>query len=237
MRDQVKLANSLPLNAGKWLFPTSEGLKPSKVGWCKAFEQVAITAGEELTTKDGNARFTGHSARASGAFHLAKSNVDLWRIQLFGRWQSAAFLRYVRDSPLANLNQLASEASLSQSIENARRELQLLKRCSREEEQQLAVVDLDMLEDQPIPQTPEVEGAANYVCNNNSRGKIHRIWIRSESVHPRHWRAKCGWYFGKGLTDYQMHVSIPPGIQCKACFGLKKHPKDRSDSSSSSSSS
>ncbi len=174
----MKLACSLPQNVEQWLFPTAEGAKPSKIGWCKAFEQVAILAGEELTTKDGNPKFTGHSARASGAFHLAKSNVDLWRIKLFGRWQSAALLRYVRDSLLANLKQLASEASLSQSIENARKELRLLKRCSREEEHQLAAVDLDMLEDRPIPQTPEVEGAANYVCNNNSRGKIHRIWVR-----------------------------------------------------------
>jgi len=237
MVDQVSLASTLSVNQEKWLFPTKEGLKPTKVGWCRAFEAVAFHAGEELHTSEGMPRFTGHSARSSGAFHLAKANLGLWRIQLFGQWQSAAFLRYVRDSPLANLNELATEASLAQSIENARRELQLLKQVSLEDPKQLAVVDLESVEERPVPKTPEVDEPANYVCNNNSRGKIHRIWVMSEAIHPRHWRAKCGWYFGRGLTDYQTFLQVPQGTKCKACFGLKRCPKDHSDSSSSTSSS
>ncbi len=42
----------------------------------------------------------GHSMRVSGAQHLAKAGIDLWRVQVFGRWGSAAVLKYVRDSLL-----------------------------------------------------------------------------------------------------------------------------------------
>ena len=45
--------------------------------------------------------------RISMAQYLGKLGVDIWRIQLLGRWGSSAVLRYVRDSPLQNLHSLA----------------------------------------------------------------------------------------------------------------------------------
>ena len=59
----------------------------------------------------GAPRYTGHTARASGAQQLAARGIELWKIQIFGRWGSAAFLRYVRSSPLASMTKLASEAA------------------------------------------------------------------------------------------------------------------------------
>lgn len=234
---QLTFASTQASNCGSWLFPTKDGLQPTKAGWSKSFERVAEKAGLPLQTEDGLPRFSGHSARASGAFHLAKSNVDLWRIQIFGRWKSAAFLRYVRDSPLANLNQLASEASLAQSLENARRELTLLRRVESEPfKAGLAPLEVETVEELPLPETPVVEGPAKYVHNNNSAGKIHVVWVQTETIHPRHWRAKCGWYFARGLTDYAAHSEIPPGNKCRKCFNMTaRHPKVQASSSESSS--
>ena len=235
---QVSFASKQETNLNSWLFPTGEGHQPTKAGWGKAFEKVAENDGISLQTAEGLPKFSGHSARASGAFHLAKSNVDLWRIQLVGRWKSAAFLRYVRDSPLSNLNQLASEASLTQSIENARRELALLKKVtSQEVKDVLAPLDAMSIEEEPLPETPIVEGPAKYIHNKNSAGKIHVIWVQTETIHPRRWRAKCGWYFGRDLTDYAAHSEIPPGNTCRKCFNLVARRSNVQASSSESSSS
>ena len=52
----------------------------------------------------------GHSLRASGAQHMAMAGIELWRIQVFGRWGSMAILKYVRESCLGTLGQgLASQ--------------------------------------------------------------------------------------------------------------------------------
>ena len=86
---QLEFASSLP--QGRWLFPTASGDQPSKAGWVATFEWVASQVGEPLETPTGARRFTGHSARATGAVHLAKTQVELWRIQLLGRWGSEVF--------------------------------------------------------------------------------------------------------------------------------------------------
>ena len=51
----------------------------------------------------------------------------LWRIQVFGRWSSNAFLKYVRTSPLASLC-IASQpkTAISESIAAAKSELRAL---------------------------------------------------------------------------------------------------------------
>lgn len=35
---------------------------------------------------------------------MAKNSIELWRIQLFGRWSSEAFLLYIRDAPVSQLD-------------------------------------------------------------------------------------------------------------------------------------
>ena len=123
MAAQIAFAVSVEGNAHGWLFPTALGGMSSKRGWCTTFTRVAETLGLETTWENGAPKFSGHTARASGAHHLAKAGVDLWRVQIFGRWSSAAFLRYVRSSPLASLNNLSTEAALANSIAAAKKEI------------------------------------------------------------------------------------------------------------------
>ena len=58
-----------------------------------AFKVVACAAGGEV-----GARITGHSPRVTGAQLMAQAGISEWRIQVFGRWGSAAILGYLRDS-------------------------------------------------------------------------------------------------------------------------------------------
>ena len=122
--EQVEMASKLLGNSSQWIFPTSAGGKSSKLGWSKTFETIACFNGIDLNSDNGALRFSGHSARSSGAQHLVKLGVDLWRVQIFGRWSSNAFLKYIRESPLENLDKLASLNCIQNQIMNAKAQLQ-----------------------------------------------------------------------------------------------------------------
>ena len=127
MKLQIRFASAIGSSV---IFPASSGGPPSKAGWANTFEELARRLGLDTHSPSGLRLFTGHSARASGAVHLAHTQVELWRIQLFGRWGSDCFKQYVRDAPLSQLHGLAQEATLQTSLAAARAELaQLLQAC------------------------------------------------------------------------------------------------------------
>ena len=88
----------------------------------KAIVQTVLSLAQSLGlpshTLSGALRFTGHSFRVTGAIFLASSGIDVWRIQLHGRWGSDTVLRYVRLAPLGN--SLALEASLGRDLTEVR---------------------------------------------------------------------------------------------------------------------
>ena len=239
MAAQLAFAATSPGNASRWLFPTAEGKKPSKQGWARTFTCIAQHAGLDAFWENGAPKHTGHSARASGACHLAEAGVDLWRVQIFGRWSSAAFLKYVRSSPLASLHTLASETAISASIAAAKRELRALVHSSSpvlEDPKQVIPVSDDMIQEAEPGQEPPLS-ETEYVCNSAAGGKLHVVSVKGEDFHPRHWRTRCGWYFGRGLTNYSVHTQIPPGKPCKVCMPQHRHSRVSRGSSSETSSS
>lgn len=78
------------------VFPSSDGSPASKTGWADTFQHLGAALGLPTSHPNGARCFAGHSARASGAVHLAASQIEVWRIQLFGRWGSQVFLQYIR---------------------------------------------------------------------------------------------------------------------------------------------
>jgi len=91
--DQLQAIEADPLSP---IFPTGGGEPATKIGWADTFQAIAAVLGIPLHHPNGARIFTGHSARVTGARHLASTNVELWRIQLFGRWGSSVFLHYIR---------------------------------------------------------------------------------------------------------------------------------------------
>ena len=133
------------------VFPTVSGLPPSKQGFADTYQWAAKQMGLPISGPTGLRLFTGHSGRATGAQHLAGLGVELWRIQLFGRWGSDAFVLYVRDAPLANLHRLAQETSLSASMASAKSELaSLLKQV---QDLRLSVESSTVIKEGPLPLT------------------------------------------------------------------------------------
>eukprot|EP00439_Symbiodinium_sp_Y106_P050425 s358_g6.t1 len=108
------------------VFADIHGNAPTKVGWADTFQAIARLLGIPTCSGNGARCFTGHSARASGAQFLASRGVELWRIQIFGRWDSDVILRYIREAPLCQLNELAIEAGHNDSLSRVRQELESL---------------------------------------------------------------------------------------------------------------
>eukprot|EP00435_Cladocopium_sp_Y103_P037318 s554_g9.t2 len=216
---QVAFASTAPNNTAEWLFPTSSGGKPTKQGWVKTFTEVARLIGLPTHWDNGAPRHTGHTARASGACHLAQAGVDLWRIQVFGRWSSAAFLRYVRSSPLASLSNLASEAAISNSIAAAKSELRALSIHGPkmiEDPHQVVPISEEMLsEAAPEPVAPA--SSREFVANAAAGGKIHEVLLKG----------------GRDLLDQSQVEDVdppsPPTPERKSSL-RRRRPKPLSDS-------
>ena len=220
------------------LFPTREGGVPSKQGFADSFQWCASSLSLPTQGPTGVRLFTGHSARASGAQHLAKLNVELWRIQLFGRWGSEAFLRYVREAPIANLSHLAQETSLQASLAKARAELaaivtsiQGLRDSSAELPPNAIVQATEVLpltlsdltdgeaaqEIVPLP-LPPAPASHVYVTNEDS-SCTHIARVHGALVHPSQWRTHCGWRFGRTTARTSICESKPDiVVRCDKCW-------------------
>lgn len=133
---------------GDTLFPSEGGAPATKQGWADTFQELAVRLNLDPLHANGARRFTGHSARATGAVHLASTQVELWRVQLFGRWGSEVFLHYIRDAPVCQLDKLALETSVHLSLESAKKQLQdLLRKKERDLKSVVACPTPDMMVD------------------------------------------------------------------------------------------
>jgi len=66
---------------------------------------------------DGSERVSGHSLRATGSHGLARVGLDLWAIQLLGRWGSDVVRPYVQEAHLSRSTEWARRALLSPSLD------------------------------------------------------------------------------------------------------------------------
>ena len=232
---------------GPYLFPTDAGGQPVKAGWVATFEWVALHLNEPLTTATGASRFTGHTGRATGAVHLAQTQIELWRIQLFGRWGSEAFKLYVRQAPLSQLHLLAQEASVHTALASAKAELaaifaqikssqDLLAKQAIAQQPMQCLVDCEAATGStPVHSPPETE---LYVVNRRHLGKVHRVATHGPRVQHYLWHSTCHWYFARHQADYRLVTTIPENAQkCAKCFRAIHQSSSSSDSATSESSS
>ena len=229
------------------LLPQPDGSTSTKAGWADTFEHLGKQLKLPILTDTGLRRFTGHSARATGAIHLAHTHTELWRIQLFGRWGSDCFLRYVRDAPLSQLFGLAQEATLQTSLAAARAELAAILAKVPDSANRTATTDFTaqkievlaeceaantLVPDVPVPACPL------FVVNLAPDGKVHKVGRSGPHLPHYLWRAACSWPFARHHADYDLTDTRPTDRKlCAKCFKLPKTKESDEESSSSSSSS
>ena len=98
------------------LCPTPAGGFPTKVGMTSVFQRFGLELG---VTK----HIIGHMPRVSGAVHLAKAGLEIWKIQIFCRWGSDVVLRYMQDALLEHSHRWARDAAVGLGLSEARNEL------------------------------------------------------------------------------------------------------------------
>ncbi len=81
------------------LFPDSRGLRCNKDAVTATVRLGAGLLGVREPA-DGPERISSHSLRVTGAQGLARLGLDIWAIQLIGRWGSSAVLGYIREAQL-----------------------------------------------------------------------------------------------------------------------------------------
>ena len=95
------------------LFPSASGAVCTKAAMAATIMKAAELLKSPLSSPDGSERITGHTLRATGAQGLARLGIDLWAIQLMGRWGSDVVRRYVREVALESAASWASSAASS----------------------------------------------------------------------------------------------------------------------------
>ena len=148
----------------------------------------------------------------------------------------------MQDTPLAQLQNLAQESSAQLSIQVAKQELSALILQAQSAKQTLAIPDQDMLQDceaaadlLPIPVS-----ASEFIQNTNGGGKLHRILDKDVNQHPRSWRTRCGWRFGRETTEHKYFSAeeaktFRSKLKCGKCFPETRHQSSSSSASSTSS--
>ena len=104
------------------LFPSTDGLTVTKDKMVQTIVEAARRLGVPRATPDASARISGHSLRVTGAQGLAKAGVDVWAIQLLGRWGSSAVLGYIREVPLELSATLVARAARTMTLDEVVRE-------------------------------------------------------------------------------------------------------------------
>ena len=221
------------------IFPSIEGTPATKQGWADTFELLGDRLGLPTKYPNGARCFTGHTARASGAVHLAASNIEPWRIQLFGRWGSQVFIQYIKDAPLKQMDKLALESSVHLSIETAKIELQnLIRKAESGLKHTVACPSPEMLQDCTAAlQVMDPPKPTDAFIHNTSGGKVHRALVYADDIHPREWKTRCAWHFGGQHTMYEVTKVTPnEKTACRKCFPeFRSAVHEGSDSSSTDS--
>ena len=98
------------------LFPTESGGVCSKESITETLPAAADLLEVPQSSADGSEVISGHTLRVTGAQGLARLGLDLWAIQLFGRWGTEAVKGYVRLIPLEHVAHLAAHAAKSREL-------------------------------------------------------------------------------------------------------------------------
>ena len=99
------------------LFPTEAGAMASKTAVTDTIVAAARLLHLPTMAADGAERISGHSLRATGAQGLSHMGLDLWAIQLIGRWGSDAVKGYVREAHIHRAAEWAASASKRRELE------------------------------------------------------------------------------------------------------------------------
>ena len=168
-----------------------------------------------LVATSGARLWGGHALRRGGAQYLARSGVEVWRIQALARHSTGVILTYIENAHIGTLTSIAQEAAAGRTIEVVRSELLAMQaevargRTQRDElrtqvQQLLApkpnmpaiAVPVEVLAPPalvPLAGPQEASPEAKFILGLRSHGRLHRRHRKSPGVTLWGWGwARCG---------------------------------------------
>ena len=162
-----------------------------------------------MESADGSERISGHTLRVTGAQGLARLGLELWAIQLFGRWGSEAVKLYVRLAPLERAAFMASRAAQQRELADVVWEASASQAPPATLVEAASDLSLDRwaetVKELAEPLAVEVETASplpehpRWVRNEATRGCSGIYHICSESpagIQQGALKTRCGWRYG-----------------------------------------
>jgi hypothetical protein len=220
------------------LFPASDGSVVTKERMTETIIEAARLLGVALASADGSGRVSGHSLRATGAQGLARAGLDVWAIQLLGRWGSSSVLSYIREVPLELSASWASRAAQHQSLDDLLRARASEPQCPSGSSSSAPSSSRALALPAPpflAPVTNSLQVAlveaeckaavvkapmARCMYISSSSGKWHRFADTKLSGACAGWASACGWKFAGTLASFEadLPVDIEPSLLCARCF-------------------
>ena len=223
-------------------FPAANNNMFTKKGFVSMVQVICKALGVPTHAPNGASLVTGHVPRATGAIFFAENGVEVWRIQLLGRWGSGAIKLYIKDAPVKAMSKIVLEALANQDLHEVSADLASLEGALDRASKPGSLL--------PRPSLAELKEAGltvagprlpsdgdDLVLNLKAKPapKLHAVNIHQTD------RTICGWRFGLVHPQTIKRVtSADDGNLCVDCFRLRQRrtsePSPESSASSGSSS-
>ncbi len=206
------------------LFPSCEGEFRSHFEMTGMIQDIIELTGEPLTRPgvDGRRlqRFAEHVLRVSGAQLMARGGMDLYFIQLMGRWGSNSIERYVQDSYLLDQNNVS--IAVTDKI-NARPDTGHSTEMISENNKS-SLTDATMISLQKDIETMQIELGTlrtkvdlKALILNNKTQTMHIPVICEKGTPSSTWKTRCGWAYAK--QTFCRVTCLPAGAsRCTKCW-------------------
>ena len=200
------------------LFPNADGLPVSEQTMQQTVDHLATRIGAPITNEWGENLRGRHVWRVMGAVMLAELNVDMFRIQLLGRWGSDVVMRYARLAPIKHITEhvqeLQSTSSLTEVIKELRESLADLSAKHAHLKQHIVE---ELREEMKAQEAIAVEATEDeeFVVNTKT-GVHHRVRLRAGD--PWLWSARCSWMFGRTGHRFTKTLTDKHDELCDKCF-------------------
>ena len=226
---KLNVMDSLPSDLP--FFPNAELRETTKEAVASTLEAAAEKLAVPKATPDGSERISGHTLRVTGAQGMARCGIDVWAIQLLGRWGSAAVMKYVREAQLEAAASWASKAAASLSL-GAK-----VTQAAASSEGQLALADgvchegkvdvTDALAHELRASSQDEEMAKEVVVS--STGVWHAVLLNPEVADKSMATSFCGWRFGESVSKVLKYSELPRNHKdlCARCFPSKREARKR----------
>ena len=215
------------------LFPTSAGEVVTKDAMSDTILEAAKRLKVPAAAPDGSARISGHSLRVTGAQGLARAGVEVWAVQLLGRWGSDKVLEYIREVPLEMSTSWAARVARQSALDAVLRDRSLARAppasSSASSSAGPALPGLgpvaraaltDALEE--AAEAARVEAVPVSRCSfvTSESGKWHRLAPGGLAGASASWTSACGWRFGGSMASLANELPANPchKFLCARCF-------------------